>query len=128
MADFTDIIGATLANTREMDAEVRARVAEYLRYSMGYADMSPDDYRDMLAREGDYALAWEVAPVVSDVVRGLVAARLGGEDGVMPGDTIARLTVSLFQFDDRTRWAAIAHGFLPESAEDYALEVGVPFE
>ena len=128
MADFTDIIGATLANTRTMDAEVRACVAEYLRYSMGYPDMSPDDYRDMLAREGDYALAWEVAPIVSDTVRSMVVERLAGQDGVVAGDTVGLLIVSLFQFDDRVRWAAIAHGFLPESAEDYALEVGVPFE
>jgi hypothetical protein len=133
MSEYTDTVAFSISVTLENDSEhktaVVKAVCERIRDGMGQDNANPDDYREMLNREGIHNMSYDVRDVVSDYVMEMVATRLGGKRGLtmtgeyvtfMPDDMPALVISGLFDFMNADLWADIAYRFIPETPEDYA--------
>jgi hypothetical protein len=103
-----DQITTVLGNTPELYEAIWELVCEHLRYSCGYPDMDPEQYRQMLAREGESGVANEIKGEISMFVHKEVEKLGITASGGLPG-----LIIDLFDFDDSGLWTEVAEVFVP---------------
>lgn len=128
---MADTIADSIRNTRGLHEELTRRVIQHIRFSMGYADMNLDFYRQELAAQGDTGIASQIQTLVREYVYECVALRLAAEEAVplenMPTPLregpMARLIITLFDFGNDDLWTEIAEAWVP-GASDYGRAIG----